>query len=317
MKRFGSFVISCLALALAVLPAQAADYTVSITQIVEHPSLDAMQQGFKDHLAELGLDVAYNVHIAQGDNAINEQVASQIKGEAPDMVLAITTPSAQAVAQKIQDIPILFTGVTDPVEAKLVASLEAPGANISGMSDMSPMGKHLALIMEFLPGLKKLGMIYNAGEPNSVVLLNLLRAECDRKGVELVEATVDNSAGVYPAAKSLVGRVEAVYVPVDNTVVSALESAVKVCRQNKLPLFTGDTDSVERGSIAALAVDYYKMGVQTADMAKRVLADHEPTATMPVEFILQFGLHVNPGAAEAMGIEVPRSVLDRATKIVD
>jgi putative ABC transport system substrate-binding protein len=295
---------------------QAAVPVISITQIVEHPALNAMQQGVMDRLAELGVAAAYNVHIAQGDMAINEQIASQIKGEAPNLVVAITTPSVIAVAQKIKDIPIVFTGVTDPVAAKVVASLEAPGGNVTGMTDMSPMDKHVALIREFLPEIKTLGVIYNAGETNSVVLVDALKAECAKFGIAVREAPVDNSSGVTQAAQSLVGRAEAAYVPVDNTVVSALESAIKVCTEAGLPLFAGDVDSVSRGSIAAVAIDYYKMGVQTGDIAKRVLDGADP-ATTPVESIRDLSLHVNPAAAAAMGIEVPASVLERADKIVE
>ncbi|MGE4553096.1 MAG: ABC transporter substrate-binding protein [Desulfovibrionaceae bacterium] len=309
--------LACAALVLSALPAAAADYTVSISQIVEHPSLSAMQQGFKDRLAELGLSVDYHVHIAQGDTAINEQIANQIVGEHPDLALAIATPSAMALAQKLKDVPLLFTGVTDPVTARLVKSLEHPGGRITGMTDMSPMDQHLALIREFLPGLKTLGIIYNAGEPNSVVMADVLRAECDKVGVTLVAATIDNSSGVYPAAKSLVGRVDAAYIPLDNTAISALESAIKVCRQSKLPLFTGDTDSVERGSVAAVAIDYYQMGRQTADMAARILRDHEDPGDMPVQTIRQFGLYVNKSAAAAMGVAIPPSILARATKVID
>lgn len=291
-------------------------YSISITQIVEHPALNAMQEGFKDRMAELGIPTEYNVHIAQGDMAINEQIASQIKGEAPDLVVAITTPSVIAVAQKIKDIPIVFTGVTDPVSAKVVASLEAPGANVTGMTDMSPMDQHLALIRECVPGLKTLGIIYNAGETNSVVLANVMKAECDKVGVKLREGIVDNSAAVTQAAQSLVGKVDAVYVPVDNTVVSALEAAVKVCTQSQRPFFAGDVDSVARGAIAAVAIDYYKMGIQTADIAQKVLEGAD-TATLPVETIRDLSLHVNKSAAAAMGLTVPDSVLARAEKIIE
>ncbi|MBU1247449.1 MAG: ABC transporter substrate-binding protein [Proteobacteria bacterium] len=296
-------------------PATPAGFTISITQIVEHPALNAMQDGFKDKLAELGVQATYNVHIAQGDMAINEQIASQIKGEAPNLVLAITTPSVIAVAQKIQDIPIVFTGVTDPVAAKVVASLEAPGGNVTGMTDMSPVDQQVSLIREFLPEIKTLGVIYNSGETNSVVLVDILKQECAKYGIELREATIDNSAGVTQAAQSLVGKVQAVYVPVDNTVVSALESAVKVCTESKLPLFTADTDSVARGAVAALAIDYYKMGLQTGEIAKRVLDGAAPT-TMPVESIKDLSLHVNKPAAEAMGVEIPVAVQDRADKVI-
>ncbi|WP_449243213.1 ABC transporter substrate-binding protein [Desulfovibrio sp.] len=289
---------------------------VSVTQIVEHPSLDAMRLGFLDRLKALGLKVEPSVHIAQGNMATNVQIASQVQGENPDLILAITTPSAQAVVQKIKDKPIVFTGVTDPLAAGLVKSLSAPGGNVTGMTDMSPMDRHVALIKECVPGIKRLGVLYNAGEPNSVVLVNLLKNECAKAGVALEEATAANSAAVYQAAKSLVGRVDAVYVPVDNTVVSALEGAIKVCEQNRLPFFSGDTDSVARGTVAALAVDYRKMGEQTADMAAAILKDGKKPGEMPVETIRDLALHVNKGAAARMGLTLPESVLKRADKII-
>lgn len=307
-----------LAVLLWAVPCLAQDkvYRVSVTQIVEHPSLDAMRLGFLDRLMALGIKVEPMVHIAQGNMGTNVQIASQIQGENPDLILAITTPSAQAVAQKIKNRPILFTGVTDPQGAGLVKLLGAPGGNITGMTDMSPMDRHLALIRECLPGLKRLGVLYNVGEPNSVVLVNLLKAECATAGVALEESTVANSAGVYQAAKSLVGRVDAVYIPVDNTVVSALDAAIKVCEQNRLPLFSGDTDSVARGTVAALAVDYRKMGEQTADMAARILKDGKKPGDMPVESIKEPALHVNTAAAARMGLTLPQTVLERADKVL-
>ncbi len=290
-------------------------FSISITQIVEHPALNAMQQGFKDHLAELGIKAHYKVHIAQGDMAINEQIASQIKGESPDLVLAITTPSAIAAAQKIKDIPLVFTGVTDPVAAKLVPSLQHPAGNITGMTDMSPLDKQVKLIREFLPQITNLGVIYNAGEPNSVVLVDILKTECSQLGISLREATIDNSSGVTQAAQSLVGKVQAVYIPVDNTVVSALESAIKVCTEVKLPLFAADVDSVARGAVAALAIDYYKMGVQTADIAQKILQGAQ-ASELPVETIRDLSLHVNKKAAASMGINIPSKILKQAEKII-
>ncbi|MEF2143988.1 MAG: ABC transporter substrate-binding protein [Desulfovibrionaceae bacterium] len=292
-------------------------YKISITQIVEHPSLDAMRQGFKDRLAEAGVKAEFTDHIAQGDMATNAQIAKQIVGEKPDLVVAITTPSAQAVVQVLKDVPVVFTGVTDPVSAKIVQSLEKPGANVTGMTDMSPMDLHVALIRDFLPEIKSLGVIYNAGETNSVVLVTALKAEAAKFGIDVVEATIDNSSGVYQAAKSLVGRCQAVYVPVDNTVVSALESAIKVCEESKLPLFTGDTDSVARGSVAAVAVDYYKMGLQTADMALRIIKDGLLPADMPIESIRELALHINKKAAQNMNINVPEALAAKADKIIE
>jgi putative ABC transport system substrate-binding protein len=290
-------------------------YVVSVNQIVEHPALDAVRKGFQDVLREKGYDVSYNVHIAQGNISTANLIAKQILGEKPDIVLAIATPTAQACAQVIRDIPILITAVTDPVGAGLVDSLEKPGGNVSGMTDMSPVDRQVDLIREFIPGIKKLGMIYNSGEANSVSILGVLKKECAARGIQVEEATVTNASGVTQAAKSLVGRADAVYIPTDNTVVSVFEAITKVCVENKLPLFAADVDSVPRGAIAALAVDYYRMGRQTAEMAERILKG-EDTATMPVETLKDLKLYVNPGKAGEMGLSVPDSVKKRADEIV-
>lgn len=297
----------------AVLAAE--KYTVSVNQIVEHPALDAVRNGFVDVLTEKGYDVSFNVHIAQGNISTANLIARQILGEKPDLVLAIATPTAQACAQVIKEIPILITAVTDPVGAGLVASLEKPGANISGMTDMSPVDRQVDLIREFVPGVKKIGMIYNSGEANSVSILNVLKKECAARGIGVEEATVSNASGVTQAARSLVGRADAVYIPTDNTVVSVFEAITKVCVENKLPLFAADVDSVPRGAIAALAIDYYQMGRQTALMAERVFKG-ESTAAMPVETLLDLKLYVSPSNAADMGLSVPDSVVKKADEIV-
>jgi putative ABC transport system substrate-binding protein len=290
-------------------------YTVSVNQIVEHPALDAVRSGFQDVLKEKGYDVSYNVHIAQGNISTANLIAKQIQGEKPDLVLAIATPTAQACAQVIKNTPILITAVTDPVGAGLVASLEKPGANITGMTDMSPVDRQVELIQEFIPGIKKLGIIYNSGEANSVSILGVLKKECAARGIEVEEATVTNASGVTQAAKSLVGRAEAIYIPTDNTVVSVFEAITKVSVENRLPLFAADVDSVARGAIAALAIDYYQMGRQTALMAERIFKG-AGTSDMPVETLLDLKLYVNPAKAEEMGVAVPDSVTKRADVIV-
>lgn len=292
-------------------------YTISISQIVEHPSLDAMRKGFMDRLKESGINAVYNVHIAQGNQATNIQIANQIRGENADLILSITTPSSQVLAQKIKKTPILFTGVTDPVSAGLVKSLMHPGANVTGMTDLSPVKRQVALIKEFMPEIKRLGTIYNAGEANSVVLTSLLKQICKENGVKVEEATIANSSGVYQAAKSLVGKCDAIYIPLDNTVVSGLEALIKICRRNKLPVFSADTDSVERGTVAALAIDYYRMGLQTADMAARILLGEKNPGDMPVESLQNLQLYVNADAAKKMGVSIPAAVRERADKVIE
>ena len=293
-------------------------YVVSVTQIVEHPALDAMRNGVADRLKGKGIDATFNVHIAQGNSATNVQIIGQIMGEQPDVVLAIATPGAQAAAQKIHDRPIVFTGVTDPVDAGLVKNLQnSDGKNVTGMSDFSPMDKHVALIQEIVPSTKTIGVIYNAGEPNSVALVGALRENVAKAGLNLEEATIANSSGVYQAAKSLIGRCDVVYIPTDNTAISALESAIKVCTQSQVPLIVGDVDSVARGAIAAVAVDYYKMGLQTGDMVAKILVDGAKPADMPIEFLNDLKLHVNKKAAAAMGVTLPESTISRAAKVIE
>ncbi|AMK11756.1 ABC transporter substrate-binding protein [Pseudodesulfovibrio indicus] len=315
MKRIFLFLTAALLVASTAFAGKT--YVVSVTQIVEHPALDAMRNGVADRLKEKGIDFTYNVHIAQGNMATNTQIVSQIMGEQPDLVLAIATPGAQACAQKIKETPIVFTGVTDPVSAGLVKDIQnSGGTNITGMSDFSPMDKHVALIREIVPAAKTIGIIYNSGEPNSVPNLKALKDEAAKVGMSVEEATIANSSGVYQAAKSLVGRCDVVYIGTDNTVVSAIESAVKVCTDNKLPLVVGDVDSVARGAIAAVAVDYYKMGLQTGDMVARILQGANP-GSMPVEFLNDLNLHVNLKAAQAMGVTLPESLVARATKVIE
>ncbi len=297
--------------------ASAASFKISVTQIVEHPALDATQKGFKDGLKELGVEAEYSVHIAQGNIATANQIASTIQGEKPDLILAIATPTAQAVVQKIKDTPILATAVTDFVGAGLVKDMEKPGANVSGMTDLTPIDRQIQLAKEIMPGLTKLGVMYNAGEANSVTLVNLVKAEAKKLGIEVEEATVVNSAAVLPAARSLVGRAQAIYVPTDNTVVSALESVIKVAADNDMPIFSGDTDSVERGTLASLGFDYYGMGKQTAIMAKKILVDGVNVGDMPVEKLKELNLFVNKKAAADFGVEVPAAVYERAVKVVE
>lgn len=308
-------------MALMVIAANAfaaKTYTISFTQIVEHPSLDAMRNGVLDRLKEKGVDVKANIHVAQGNPATNIQIISQIMGEQPDLVVAIATPGAQAAAQKIKDRPILFTGITDPVAAGLVKDLKnTDGKNLTGMSDFSPMDKHVALIKEIIPTAKTIGVIYNAGEPNSVALIAKLKKEAANINLNIEEATIANSSGVYQAAKSLVGRSDVIYIPTDNTAISALESAIKVCKQNRLPLIVGDVDSVERGAIAAVAVDYYKMGLQTGNMAYQILVKGTKPADMPIEFLNDLNLHVNKKAAASMGVTIPESTIKRAAKVIE
>lgn len=302
--------------------AGAAEYRISVSQFVEHPALDAVLKGFQDYLAEEGVSATYKVHNAQANMATAGQIGIQIMGEQPDLILAIATPTAQAVAQAfkkaphMKTTPFLFTAITNPLEAGLVTDLQRPGGNITGVSDLLPLDEHMGMVLRFYPDLKSLGVLYNAGEANSKSTVQGIRAIGQQQGFEVIDATVSKSSDVYQATKSLVGRVDAIFIPTDNTVVSALESAVKVCTEAKLALFCADVDSVKRGAVAAMGFDYYKHGRQTGAMAKRILEGTNP-GDMPVESQKELELHLNLGSARQMGVAVPPALVDAADKIYD
>ena len=310
-----------LAALMMVAPVHGAEaIRISVSQFVEHPALDAVLKGFQDDLKDNRTQAQYQIHNAQANMATAQQIGSQIMGEKPDLILTIATPTSQAVAQALkkaphmQQTPMLFTAVTDPLAAGLVKDLNQPGGNITGVSDLLPVGEHMANVKRILPQLQKLGVLYNAGEANSKVTVKRIRETGKVMGFRVVDATVTKSSDVYQATQSLIGKVDAIFVPTDNTVVSALESAIKVSTTHKVALFCADVDSVARGAVAAMGFDYYKHGRQTGAMARRILGGAEPAQT-PVETQKQLQLHINLQYAEQMGVTIPASVLKAADKI--
>jgi len=303
----------------ASLAAAAAPLRIGVTQIVEHPALDAARQGFIDRMAELGfvpgVNVIYDIQSAQGDQGTALTIAQKFAADRVDLVLAIATPTAQAAAQVIRDIPILITAVTDPVSAGLVESIERPGTNVTGTSDLTPVRAQLELLKALVPGVRRVGVLYNAGEVNSVVQVALAREAAADLGFEMVEATVVNSAEVLQAAQSLVGRVDALYLPTDNTVVSAIESVIFVAERVRLPLIAGEDLSVERGALATVGLDYYQLGRQTADIAFRVLQGEDP-AEIPIQYQEEISLVVNVSAAARMGVVIPEELLQKAARVI-
>ncbi|RFZ83621.1 ABC transporter permease [Shinella sp. WSJ-2] len=312
-----------LALAATVaisLPAKAEDVTVAVTAIVEHPALDAARDGVKEALEAAGYKEGENLKFiyesAQGNPATAAQIARQFVGEDPTVIVPISTPSAQAVVSATKDIPVVFTAVSDPLGAQLVTDMDKPGGNVTGLSDMSPVAEHLALIKEILPNAKTIGFLYNSGEANSVSLLAVLKAEAEKAGLTVVESAATKSAEVQGAARALVGRADAIYIPTDNTIISALEGAVSVAEEAKLPLFTADTDSVSRGAIAALGFNYKDVGKQTGEIVVRILKGENP-GDIAVKVAAGTDLVVNKGAAAKMGVTLPEALVGRATRVIE
>lgn len=279
-------------------------YSIGITQIVTHTSLDAAREGFKAALEAAGLSVTYDEQNAQGDQATATSIASKFAAADLDLVLAIATPAAQAVAQAVTTIPVLFTAVTDPEAAELVATAEIPGANITGTTDMNPVAEQIGLIKKFSPEATSVGIIYSSGEVNSEVQVELAKTAAAAEGLTVKEATITNSSEVQQAAATLTD-VSAIYVPTDNNVVSALPSVLQVGEDNRIPIIVGEADSVRNGGLATYGIDYAKLGEQTGQMAVRILVDGDDPATMPVENQAEYSLVINSAAAGLMGVTIP------------
>src|SRR5690554_3967515 len=235
--------------------------------------------------------------------------------ESPVAIVAIATPSAQTVAAAAREIPVVFSAVTDPVAAKLVKSWEAPGANITGVSDMLPIEKHLDMLQRVMPDAKRIGTVYNPGEANAAALVELLEERLSARGLELVKGAATKTSEVLGAARSLVGKADAIYLTTDNTVISAAEAVISVGERAKIPVFAADTATVERGAVAALGFNYYNHGRQTGAMVARVL-EGASTADMPVEIMEELDLYVNPEAGERMGITLSEDLIQEAVKVV-
>ncbi|MCM3079543.1 ABC transporter substrate-binding protein [Brevibacillus invocatus] len=342
MRRAGSFVMAALlSLTLAACGAgsnggsqsaaapstgtteapAAAEQTVKLglTQFVEHPALDSIRQGILDGLKDAGYEDGKNLAVdyqnAHADMNNTVTIAQKYAGDQKDIVIAIATPSAQAAAKAITDKPVVFSAVTDPLSAQLVSSLETPDGNVTGTSDKVSMEQQLELIKTFLPELKKLGVIYTTSEVNAEVQVKDLEEATSKAGVELVKAGTSQMSEIQLAAQGMVGNVDAIFIPIDNSVVSAFEAVLSVAEQNKIPVFASDTDTVKRGAVATYGIDYYQMGKQTGEMAARVLKGQTIGQT-PVEVSKTADLYINETAAEKFGLPVTEALKQQAKEII-
>ncbi|EKF9172978.1 TPA: ABC transporter substrate-binding protein [Vibrio cholerae] len=317
--RAGKVIATAVLAGAALLSSQsimAKTAKVAVSQIVEHPALDATRQGLLDGLKakgyEEGKNLEFDYKTAQGNPAIAVQIARQFVGENPDVLVGIATPTAQALVSATKTIPIVFTAVTDPVGAKLVKQLEQPGKNVTGLSDLSPVEQHVELIKEILPNVKSIGVVYNPGEANAVSLMELLKLSAAKHGIKLVEATALKSADVQSATQAIAEKSDVIYALIDNTVASAIEGMIVAANQAKTPVFGAATSYVERGAIASLGFDYYQIGVQTADYVAAILEGKEP-GSLDVQVAKGSDLVINKTVAEQLGITIPEAVLARAT----
>jgi len=283
---------------------------VAIVQIVEHPALDATRQGILDELKNQSITIKFQS--AQGNSGLATQIAQQFVGSSPDVMVGIGTLVTQALisANQNHQIPIVFSSVTDPQGSKIVNNLEHPEGVVTGVSNFVDPGLQFDLFKQILPKLTKLGIIYNPGEANAVILNEKMQSIAKQKGLELIFATANTTADVAQSAQQLAPKVDAMFINNDNTALSAFESIVKIATQHKIPVFCSDTDMVAHGALAALGPNQYEIGRQTGKMILQILDGKSPSQ-IPVSFPDKTEVLVNPEQAEKLGIQIPQELIKK------
>ena len=295
-----------------------AKVNVGIVQLVEHAALDAANKGFVDGMASKGYkegqNVTYDRQNAQADQSNLQNIAQRFVNNKVNLICAIATPAAQTVANVTPDIPIVGTAITDYKAAKLVKDNAKPGTNVTGTTDMNPIEAQLDLLLKLVPGAKTIGTIYCSSEVNSQLQVDILKAAAKAKGVEVKEATVSTVNDIQQAARSLVGKVQGIYVPTDNILASAMPTLAIVTEEAKLPVVAGEGGMVKAGGVATLGIDYYKLGVQTGEMAADILSGKSKPQDMPIQSQKDFSVIVNEANAKKIGLTIPEEILKKAVK---
>jgi putative ABC transport system substrate-binding protein len=290
-------------------------YTIGVAVIVSHPSLQLVQDGFEEVLKEQGVNYKLISENAQGDNANAATIASEFaSNKSIDLILAISTPIALAMANAEKARPILFSAVTDPVGAGLVPSWDQAGPNVTGTSDMNPGAKPVQLVTQAMPAAKTIGVLYSSSEPNSLVQVSEYQKEAADLGVTLKVVAITSAAEVSVGLSSLEG-VDALLIPTDNTVVASLATVIGWGQEKQIPVFSADADSVKQGTVATLGISYEDLGRRTGEMAVQILTQGVAISTIKPLAVTDTQLVVNPDAAKTFGLTLPDSLLAGATVV--
>ena len=285
-------------------------FQIGVIQFTEHAALDAAYDGFVAGLDESGINYEIELLNAQNDQSTCTTIATNFVNDNKDLILAIATPAAQAVASETTEIPILVTAVTDPASAGLVDSNEAPGGNVSGTSDATPVEAQIELLQQLLPDAKNVGVLYCSAEQNSEFQLEQTRQACEAAGLNLEEFSVSSTNEIQQVASSMIGKVDVVYTFTDNTISANMPTVTMVTTENGIPCIVGEEGMIEGGGLATYGINYETLGRMTADQAVRILRDGEDISAMPIEFMSEEDceLKINEEAAQQLGIDIPEEL---------
>ena len=288
-------------------------YKIGIVQIMEHTSLNTIRDAVIDRLAELGYVDGKNRTIdaqqANNESTTVQQILDQFKADGDDIIIAITTPCAQLAAPYSEEIPVVFSAVTDPIGAGLCDSLESTGANITGTSDKLAITKILDFALEMKPEIKTLGYLYNTGEDNSVSTLKEVKAYCEEKGITVIEGAASNTSEVQAAAQNLAAKCDAVFSPNDNTIAGAMGTVTEVMNKAKVPMFVGADSMVMDGGLGTVGIEYSDLGKETANMAAQILSGEKKASEIPIKvFNEDLSTYINKTTADTIGINIPDDI---------
>ena len=320
--HFKSLLIALLALGMSQQAAAEKVTTIGITTIIEASVLLDAKNGVLKALADAGYIEGKNLKVdyqsAQGNMALQQQIAKKFVGNNYDLIVSITTASSQAMYSATKDIPIIFTAVSDPIKAKLISQFKQPGGNITGVADLSPISKQIDLLSEILPNAKKLGVVYNPGWDNAVSAVEAVKQAAAKHGITVVESPAPSTNEVIAATRKLSGKVDALYVPDDATVTTALEAIVKVSWEANMPIFAADTGAVERGALASVGYNYFELGIATGEIVVRVLKGEKPgdiNAIRAYEISDKPNIVINTEAAKKIGVSIAETTLKKAATV--
>ena len=297
--------------------APAAVKTVAITQIVEHPALDASVKGFADGLAQRGYKdgdkIVLDKQNAQGDQSNMETIVNRFIADKDKLIYAVATSTAQVAANKTKDIPIVGAAIYDYQKAGLVKSLEKPGANVTGTTNFNPVEKQLDLILKVLPGTKEVGVIYASSEVNSQAQIEMFKAYAAKKNIKIVEGTISNVNDIQQVATNMIQQgVKVIFVPTDNLVASSMANLTAITDKAKVPVFVADDNLLKSGGLMGYTVDYYKLGVQAGQMAADILDGKSKPEDMAIQSQPTMKLAVNKDALQRLGITLPADLPQEA-----
>ena len=288
---------------------------IGVLQLIEHNALDSAYKGFVDGLKEAGYENGKNIIIdyqnAQGEQANCITIGQKFINDKSDLILAIATPAAQAIANMTKDIPILITAVTDPADSKLVADNNVPGGNVTGTSDLTPVEAQIELLKEMIPNVKTVGLLYCSSEQNSVFQINIAKKKLDAMGIKYIDIAISNLNEIQQVIQNVIGKVEAIYTPTDNMIANGMATVALMTEPAKLPVICGEGGMTMLGGTATYGINYYELGKLTSTQAVSILKGDKKTSEMPIEYLQKFDLVVNTNMIESIGLTIPESLYNK------